>query len=77
MKLCGEFLRKALEAMSLAISMQVLVKGAAALLAARKWQALGVSKSMNQSSLVVNWLRVKLKSNRLDCTPTTLLTYSI
>ena len=64
MKLCGEFLRKALEAMSLAISMQVLVKGAAALLAARKWQALRVSKSTNQSSLVVNWLRVKWKSNQ-------------
>ena len=54
MKLCGEFPQKALEAMSLAISMQVLVKGAAALLAARKWQALRVSKS----KLKVHWLSI-------------------
>ena len=54
MKLCGEFPQKALEAMSLAISMQVLVKGAAALLAARKWQALRVSKL----KLKVHWLSI-------------------
>ena len=79
MKLCGEFLRKALEAMSLAISMHVLVKGAAALLAARKWQALRVSKSR----IKVHWLSIgsgsngRVIRNLLDCTPLTLLTYSI
>ena len=45
--------------MSLAISMQILVKGAAALLAARKWQALRVSKS----KLKVHWLSIGSGSN--------------